>query len=265
MKFHPTENNIKDNIDIYFYMFSLCIPTINRYNSFLKEYIPKYISNELITEIIITDENGNDIELIKQNFNSDKLKLFKNDKQLGPFLNKLKALKLAKNEWIAIIDSDNFADIDYFTIVNKYINNNNIINTSIICPSFAKPNFNFTFLNNKILNKKNLFKNYLENRNNTLFINLMNTGNYIINKYLVDNINIDKDMEIILKSSACDVILFNTILLEQFELDMHIVENMHYLHVVHDDSTYLKTSSNNPQINNYVHYRFFNLIRNYFI
>jgi len=85
-------------------MFSLCIPTIDRFESFLNKNIPKYLENELIDEIIISDENGNDVNLLKEHYpDNSKLKLFKNDKILGPFLNKIKACSYAKNEWILII------------------------------------------------------------------------------------------------------------------------------------------------------------------
>jgi hypothetical protein len=47
-------------------MFSLCIPTLDRFDNFLSKNLVKYLQNEDISEIIITDENGNDIEkLIK--------------------------------------------------------------------------------------------------------------------------------------------------------------------------------------------------------
>ena len=49
-------------------MFSLCIPTMERFDIFLSRYLPKYLANEYINEIIITDENGNDIEKIKLAF-----------------------------------------------------------------------------------------------------------------------------------------------------------------------------------------------------
>ena len=39
-------------------MFTLCIPTLNRFDDFLSKYLPKYLENKLINEIIITDENG---------------------------------------------------------------------------------------------------------------------------------------------------------------------------------------------------------------
>ena len=44
-------------------MFSLCIPTMDRFD-FLKSYLPKYINNNLVREIIICDENGNDYKKI---------------------------------------------------------------------------------------------------------------------------------------------------------------------------------------------------------
>ena len=42
-------------------MFSLCIPTIDRFESFLNKNIPKYLENELIDEI-------NDINLLKHHY-----------------------------------------------------------------------------------------------------------------------------------------------------------------------------------------------------
>ena len=58
----------------------------------------------------------------------------------------------------------------------------------------------------------------------------MNTGNYILNKYIIENINIDNDSNLIKNSSACDVILFNTLVFEQIDCEMHIVRNLEYQH-----------------------------------
>jgi len=38
-------------------MFSLCIPTMDRFDNFLSRYLPKYLANEYVSEVIITDEN----------------------------------------------------------------------------------------------------------------------------------------------------------------------------------------------------------------
>ena len=242
-------------------MFSLCIPTINRYDTFLKDYIPKYLLNPLISEIIITDENGNDIQKIKENIKDEnnKLKLFKNDSVLGPFLNKHKACKLATNEWIALMDSDNFADTDYFITSKKYLENNKVCNTSIIAPSWAKPNFDYRVFNNQIITKNNLKE---MDKKNKILTTLMNTGNYIINKYLIDNINLDKEKDKIQFSSSCDVIYFNVLLFEQFNLEIHIIADMHYNHVVHSGSIYINTHQKFANFNKIIHDRYYLLFTN---
>ena len=82
-----------------------------------KKKLTEYLKNELVSEIIITDENGEDVKKIEDFFQKNpKLKLFTNEKQLGPFLNKIKACSFASNEWIVLMDSDNFADINYLQL-----------------------------------------------------------------------------------------------------------------------------------------------------
>jgi len=256
-------------------MFSLCIPTMDRYDDFLSKNLPHYLDNTLISEIIITDENGNDIEKIKQNYknhdNQNKLILIQNETKLGPFLNKLKVCSYAKNEWIALIDSDNFADKNYFVVAKDYLENN-IKNQKniILAPSKAKPRFDFSHLSGLIYKKGNFQENNeLENK---IFQHItwhpiyhhsivtMNTGNYIINKYLIEKIDVSCETENINKSSAVDVIYMNTLLFEQLDLHMHIVPHLEYEHAIHDGSLALQTCQNYPDFNQYVHNRFHNLI-----
>lgn len=238
-------------------MFSLCIPTIDRYDFFLKKYLPKYIENKLINEIIICDENGKDVEKIQRDFKSDKLKLYVNDNKLGPFLNKLKSCRLANNIWIALIDSDNFADYKYFEIANEYIRNVVTHEKTILAPSFAKPNFDYKDLSGLIYKKNNFGNNRNHEKKERV---LMNTGNYILNKYIIENINIDNDSNLIKNSSACDVILFNTLVFEQMDCEMHVVPNLEYEHVVHSDSTYIKEHKRTQSCIEEVHNRYYKLI-----
>lgn len=49
-------------------MFSVCIPTMNRYDNYLSKFLPLYLKNNLIDEIIISDENGNDYNKIMNYF-----------------------------------------------------------------------------------------------------------------------------------------------------------------------------------------------------
>lgn len=239
-------------------MFSLCIPTMDRFDKFLCKSIEKYITNNLIDEIIITDENGADVDKIMQYFpNNSKLVLVKNDYKLGPFLNKLKACKLAKNEWIVLMDSDNFADENYFITAQKYINEKiSGSHNVILAPFFAKPNFNYTQFSGMII-KPGFFETNREIHKACSV--LMNTGNYVINKYLIENVNIEKETHNISQSSSCDVIYFNTLLFEQLDLNLHVVPGLEYDHIVHDGSIYTNTCNQYRHFANLVHNRFYNL------
>jgi hypothetical protein len=239
-------------------MFSLCIATMDRYDTFLSKNLPKYLANDLISEIIITDENGNDAKKIELAFDKeDKLRIFTNMEKLGPFKNKLKACSLANNEWIVLMDSDNFADVDYFITGKNYIDSNELGKNVILAPCFAKPRFDYRKLSSLIYKKDNFISNRkIEQERKTTCAVLMNTGNYILNKYLVDNINLSGEEANIAKSSACDVIYFNVLLFEQLNLELHVIPDMEYEHVVHDGSVYIQTHRQFARFNQETHVRF---------
>lgn len=237
-------------------MFSLCIATMNRYDTFLKDFIPKYLANPNIGEIIITDENGEDFEKIQANFSDPKLKVYKNEQRLGPFLNKWKALNLATNKWVAIMDSDNFADTDYFLAAKSFIETNKLEDNTVLMPSWARPLHSYkdcpSQFSRKTVNVHLAF--YLSK--------CMNTGNYILSSDLIKGLNLEKEMSQIQYSSACDVIYFNTLLLEQFSnITFYIVKDMEYDHATHDGSIYLQTCNQYQGFNQYVHNRFYKLFQ----
>ena len=226
---------------------SLCIPTMNRFDTFLNNYIKKYIDylkKNIIDELIICDENGNDYEKILNSYsellsnNDSKFRIYKNDEILGVFKNKLKVCSLATNQYIALIDSDNFCDETYFIRAKNYIlqNEDKFSKHIILSPSFAKPRFNYKHFENSVITKYNL-KNYYHVH---MFDVLLNTGNYLINKNIIDKITYDNS--IMQKISACDVIFFNLLCFQQFEdFQLHIIKDFEYDHVVHDGSTYINT------------------------
>lgn len=246
-------------------MFTLCIPTMDRFDSFLSKYLPDYLNNKLIGEIVITDENGNDAHKIQNAFpNNNKIKVAVNKSRLGPFLNKMKACSLASNEWIVLMDSDNFAPANYFEKASDYITNNIRGEKNVILsPCFARPRFNYSHLNGFVYEKGCFHSNNVKERtimgNNSGSDTMMNTGNYVLNKFLIDNINLSNEGNNIQFSSACDVIFFNTLLFEQLDLKLHVVPNMEYDHVVHDGSIYIQTHTQFPQFIDYVHKRYRNL------
>lgn len=233
-------------------LISLCIPTMNRFDKFLSGYCIEYVKfldEGLINEIIICDETGNDYEKIikytgfQKYINSNKLRLYKNNQILGVFLNKLKVCSLARNNYIALIDSDNFCDKVYFKTAINYIKGKGLFNTNnnfILSPSFAKPNFNFKNFENEVITRNNI-RNYLKGNQ---FGVLINTGNYILTKDIINNIKFTKNKNLIDKISACDVMFFNLLVFQQFNnFSFHVVKDLEYEHSVHEDSEYLKTNN----------------------
>uniref|UniRef100_A0A6C0JAH6 Glycosyltransferase 2-like domain-containing protein n=1 Tax=viral metagenome TaxID=1070528 RepID=A0A6C0JAH6_9ZZZZ len=227
---------------------SLCIPTMDRFDKFLKVYLTKYINSEYIAEIIICDENGNDaVKILKEFPDVQNLYVYVNDKQLGPLLNKIKCCKMATYDWIALMDSDNFADDNYFLAANKYINSNNLENHTniVLSPTYAKPNFNLTHLAGMIYKKGTFKQNRIIEKSRqepekvSSELLLMNVGNYIICKNLI--LSLDGSLIDSYNTDSCDVIYLNTLLFTHCDMNLHVVKDMGYKHVVHEGSVYIKT------------------------
>ena len=229
---------------------SLCITTMDRFDTFLSKNLDNYIDyliDDVIDEIIISDENGNDYEKINEKYKNlmitmPKLKVYKNEGRLGVFKNKLKVCSYASNKYIALIDSDNFTDRNYFNIVKKYIlsSEHTFSNNIILAPSRSinhnnAPNLNYTEFENQIITKRNI----KQNLRNIKFQVLLNTGNYIISKTITDRLQYNNDiMDII---SGCDVVFFNLLAFLQFpDLELHVVEGLEYSHTEHNDGEYNK-------------------------
>jgi len=232
-------------------MFSLCIPTMDRFDQCLIKYLHHYINNDLIDEIIICDENGNDVYKINQHFPlNEKLKLYVNAERHGPFYNKMKCCKLANNEWIALIDSDNFADVDYFQTIHTYIVNNMLEKNTILSPDYASEVFQWKHLSNipnNVINKDTFkkMKEYdeMNSKNKTnvgVLSHLMNVGNYVLKKYIVENIDVDTNKSFNSTSYSFDVLLFNYLCFSQLNMSFILVKDAKYQHVASDDSVYLQ-------------------------
>jgi len=240
---------------------SLCIPTMNRYDKFLQYSIPKYIEDENINEIIICDETGEDYQKIKDNFNNDKLKVFKNDMKLGCFKNKMNVASKATCEYICIFDSDNFADKNYFISFKKFILDNNYPLNSVYLPSFAKPNFDYRWFINKEITNYNV-KEILENSKNstnkgcTLDV-LLNTMNCIIPNNFLDKYDILNDKPWCDACLAYDSEYFSLYSLYIMNANLYCVDGMEYEHRVHDGSHYCEMAGFSENFHKCLYDRFY--------
>jgi hypothetical protein len=251
---------------------------MNRYDNFLKYFLPIYLKNPLIGEIIISDETGEDAQKIYADaaLIDPKIRLFVNEERplnghsaskkfsaedrLGPFRNKLQAAKLATNEWIALIDSDNFADEDYFQVAKTFIEKRKPSTHSILAPMQASPGrnseeykthagFNFRAFAGFNINV-DYFKTMTEDkfrRHNQLIL-LFNTGNFVLHKSLLHSLNLSEEDQN-KKTDFFDVFYLNTLLFEQIhDLNFYVIPKMSYSHSIHDDSITIKSQEDGLQL-----------------
>ena len=172
-------------------------------------------------------------------------------------MNKLRACSYAKNKWIALIDSDNFADQDYFITTKNYIETNVQNDEKNVILSPCKSNcFDYSMLAG-IIFKKGDFPKYDTNE----YTLLIKTGNYVIHKSLIDGLDISNETNNIHNSPTCDVILMNTLFFEQFELKFHVVPELTYTHVIHELSIYKQLGEIYKDFNESIRQRHFRFIQ----
>lgn len=215
------------------------IPTYKRYSPFLENYIPKYLQMDNIDEILICDETGEDIELIKQQpwGNNPKLRLIKNEERLGAYHNKLNLLKQVNTAWVALIDSDNEVVPDYFNALYKYWNQNGINEKCVYIPADVESrNINESHTNKPITHLGGIVVSK-ENWNWFLHAPVsgyaLNLGNCVFHKSQIEHIPSDVARDVMVD---CQVV--NKALVEK-GFNLVLVPGMKYYHIVHPGSLYL--------------------------
>lgn len=231
--------------------YSLCIPTMRRWG-FLEKYIPLYLENPYIDEIVIVDETGEDYAKIVSAYSSEaKIRVYQNEKCLGPFLNKLKCMKYASNDWICLVDSDNFVDLDYFKMVSAL---EPLDEGTVYLPSFAAPDYDYREFNGLLLTK-DFIAGMCEKESYKRLEMCLNTGNYVISKKSVEYLSLYESDEFSKVCFTCDVLYSNYLLLKN-GIKLYIVPELSYSHVVHEDSIFLKKSLADRHINEYMYSTF---------
>lgn len=210
---------------------------------FLKVNIPKYIRNPYIAEIIICDENGNDAAKLLENFKTDKLRVYVNNKCLGAFYNKRKVVSLAIHDVVCLMDSDNFAPESYFEGFFKYLDGNPVDPLTVYMPSRTIPQAghagfdfrNYCHIDITIKNANSIVKSWHT---------IMNTGNYILSKKAFEKASLALgDEHLGEKCKALDVFLQNYLLFKQVPgITMKLIPGMEYDHIVHAGSYWITSS-----------------------
>ena len=213
---------------------------MNRWE-FLQVNIPKYLTNPYISEIIISDENGQDAEKIRATFNDPKIRVSVNDSRLGPFLNKRKVVSLASNPFVCLMDSDNFAPQSYFEAWIISLNGQTPDEQTIYAPSRTIPQenhkgFDYRKFNNICITSEN-YKNYWKD---PLMPVVYNTGNYIVSKMMYMSTETDTELKHLESERSPDVMFQNYFMWKNNNMKMILVPDMEYHHIVHPGSYYLQ-------------------------
>jgi len=233
-------NDLKIFLLLFIMLLSLVITTYNRYDSFLEKTLKLYLENPHINEIVILDDCSDDYGKINANFKDEKLKVYKQEKNVGTLKNKINACQKATGDWICLMDSDNFCDITYFEALKDFWNLNSNYNQSYIYhPSRALPAQNFEKFIGIRINKENW--NHIFNEEC-----LINNGNYVFHRSIVkyvEPILIDNT-----KTHAIDVKYMNYFWIKA-GISIVVVPNMIYNHTIHPGSFYINTHKESDSFN----------------
>lgn len=239
--------------------FSLAIPTMNRFDKYLKEYIPKYLKNKYIKEIVICDENGDDYDKIEKEFEEEfakdekdrKIKLYKNEYRLGGFKNKLKVMSLCSCDYIALIDSDNFVGEDYFEEAIKF----GINKYSILLPCKTEGRCDMTALSYfNHVDKENWYPLMKTARS----FPRLNDGNGIYPKTFSD---ILEKLLIDMEPHAADAFVINQLAVSM-GFRLYFVPDMSYIHPTSEDSYWLTNEKISSEFMNNWNLGILNFVKN---
>ena len=235
----PQQQSLKSE----FGTMTLAIPTYRRFEPFLKNYIPKYLSLPFVDAIVIADETGEDIDAIQaQPWGSNpKLHFIRNSERLGAYHNKLNLMRQCKTNWIALIDSDNEVCPEYFIALEEWWKTNGANSKEIYIPAHVESkNINKMTTNHPIAR---FAGHKVDKQTWNSFLPLpwagycLNLGNCVFHRTAIPHIP-----ETVPKDVMADCQVMNKALVEK-DYTLVIVPNMKYYHIVHPGSLYLNTAA----------------------
>jgi hypothetical protein len=216
---------------------------MNRYKEYLSKNIPKYLEYDIFDEIVIVDENGLDKYQLDQVYKGHpKVKIYTNDMRLGAFKNKLKAISLAKNDWVYLLDSDNFIGPDFHTVLAEFTSQTVLSERTIYCPETALINWNpqpattFDYLTGVAMDKDVIKRLCIEDFGKMEFF--LNAGNFLLHKSVLGYDYKFWD-EQINQSKCYDTIFFIFLMTYRRGMTLQIVPGLKYNYAAHEDSYYI--------------------------
>lgn len=237
--------------------FTVAIPTMRRWSSFLEKSIPQYLEYDLVSNVIVCDETGEDARAIQaSSFASNpKLKVYTNTKRLGAYLNKRQCIENAPTDWVAVLDSDNIFSEDFFEKAYAALKKESFNPTLVLASADNVRLFVKTGKEEKRTAHFSGLRITRANWNTVLQMRdwnfLLNDGNYIVHKTQLSSLNPSYTLEQVYASDA----ILAAKQFVQAGCTYFCVPGLWYIHTVHDDSEWLKTDRQSTYILNTTDWR----------
>ena len=222
-------------------MISLAVTNFNRSDSVIEAF-RQVINNDAIDEIVIVDDFSDHDAYIKlwnlvNSLENDKIKLFRNDANMGPFRNKYTAVKKCINDWVILLDSDNIIDNNYIEIVSKLDKEEDVLYVSETLYREGKKGVGRCYKDfNKLTIDKQNVNEYIDM---DYFEAFLNTGNHFFNKE--SYIQVVKGNKRDIRLSINDAIYFSYLWLLSGN-KMKVVPDLYYIHQATKDSWWVTNS-----------------------
>lgn len=209
-------------------MITIALTNWNR-DSMTFEAFRSVLKDDRISEVVIVDDCSD--ERIYNNLSFmvngiDKVKLYRNEKNLGCYHNKRRAVELASNEWVILLDSDNTIKKEY---LDALTGGHYWSSKTVFQPEWAKPHFDFRHFSGDIITINNV-KKFLDKPHFTTMLNAMN---FFVNREEYLKV-FDQAKE---EPWTADSIYFNYLWLKAGN-SIYVTPGMQYDHLVHDGSHY---------------------------
>ena len=189
----------------------------------LFESFEQVLDDDRVSEIVIVDDNSEDNFWKKvKNYcdGKEKIKLFRNRKNLGCYKNKREAIAQAQNEFVIIFDSDNIMTKDYIDkIFDREWNEN-----EILAPDFVH-SFDYRHFGGQTITKNNV-SGYTRTLRFDCLINTMN--------YFVHRDNYLKVWDGSIEPWTADTIYQNFRWLDSGR-SFHVLKGLEYKHRIKED------------------------------
>ncbi len=209
---------------------SLAFTTYNSANYMLQQLERDYfsMSGGLVDEIVIQDDFTDDYNILKEK-ETERIKVFQNPHHTFPLLSRVNLLNNCNNDWVILMDSDNFLLEKSFEAIKGL----NLTAGTIFVPGFAYPAFDFRSQYSDTIIDLNLAANRVSQPGVNWMDVLLNTGNFLVPRK--EYLEVAKDIDPSFSACPYEVIYFNYLWLKSGRT-IFCSKDYEYEHSLRDDS-----------------------------